>query len=519
MTNASLRAFALSGIFLFCSACISQEPAPPTPSPNPSQGQDIANDLTVTAGKSVLVDSARPIQRVALGAPEMAEATAVSPTEVMVNGKQPGETTLILWQKGGTRQFFNLRVQPSAGASVDHLDAVRRELRSELPGQRLQLTWDNGNIFLHGTVKDMISSDRAVKIASTAGKVVNLLYVSTPPIEQQILLKVRFASLDRSTTEQLGLNIFSTGATNSIGTVTTQQFSPPTVSSPTPTSPATATLSNLLNLYIFRPDLNLGATLAALESKGLLQILAEPNLLAANGRQGSFLAGGEYPYPVVQGAGAGGVGAVTIQFREYGIRLNFIPTIMPNGTIRLQVSPEVSSLDFANGVTITGFTVPGISTRKVDTEVDLKDGQSFVIGGLLDDRETKTLSKIPFIGDIPVLGKLFNSIQKTKNHTELIVIVTPELVGPAPAGAAMPSLKYPDKFLKSDAGPVRTPGAEVTGVQPVPVPAAVPIERVIDSLKPEQPLQLNNTTPGAYFGSGATGASGATTGVNGLPPQ
>ncbi len=175
-----------------------------TPAAN-SQGttQDQANDLFVAVGKSVLVDSARPVERIAVGSAELAEATAVSPTEIMINGKAPGETTLIVWQSGGGRQFFNLKVRPSEAAATDRLDGLRRELRTEFPGQTIRVSSEGGTIFLRGTVKDLSSSDRAVQIASTAGKVVNLMYVNTPASETQILLKVRFASLDRSRGNQL----------------------------------------------------------------------------------------------------------------------------------------------------------------------------------------------------------------------------------------------------------------------------------------------------------------------------
>jgi pilus assembly protein CpaC len=397
-----------------------------------------------------------------------------------------------------------VKVRASSSVTDDRMEALRRELRTELPGQTLRVTSEGGIIFLRGTVKDLNGSDRAVQIASTAGKVVNLLYVNVPPAEPQILLKVRFASLDRTLNRQLGINLFSTGATNSIGTISTQQFSPPSL---TATSPTTVGLSSLLNLFIFRPDLDLGATIQALETEGVVQVLAEPNLLTANGKEGSFLAGGEYPYPVVQGVTGSGAGAITVQFKEFGVRLNFIPTITPRGTIRLQVAPEVSSLDFANGLTISGFTVPALETRKVNTEVELSEGQSFAIGGLLDNRETKTFSKIPFLGDVPVLGKFFQSITKTRNNTELIVIVTPEIVAPIPVGAPLPQLKYPDKFLPSTSGiPMTTPGANITGAKPLPVrPATMPIEQLIQSIQSEQPLVINTTSPGAIYSSPPSG--------------
>lgn len=493
----------------------------PTPASQPVgvSGQDSANDLVVAVGKSVLVDSARPIERIAVGSGDIAEATAVSPAEVLLNGKAAGETSLIVWQVGGGRQFFNVTVRASTYVANDRVEALRRELRTELPGQTLRVTSENGLVFLRGTVKDLTSSDRAVQIASTAGKVVNLLYVNVPPAEPQILLKVRFASLDRTLNRQLGINVFSTGATNSIGSITTQQFSPPSITNVpgTSSSPPTVNLSSLLNLFIFRPDLNLGATIEALQTNGVLQILAEPNLLTANGKQGSFLAGGEYPYPVVQGVSGGTNGAVTVQFKEFGVRLNFIPTITPRGTIRLQVAPEVSSLDFANGLSISGFTVPALSSRKVKTEVELSEGQSFAIGGLLDNRETKNLSKIPFIGDVPILGKFFQSISKLRSNTELIVIVTPEIVNPIPAGAPLPELKYPDKFLTPASGiPMTNPTSANVAKSLTAPPSTIPVEQLVQSMKPEQPLDINSMSPGAVYGSPQTGA---TTGATTTAPQ
>ena len=380
---------------------------PPTQSPAVSS-QDSSNELFVAVDKSVLVDVAHPVQRIAVGLGEFAEATAVSRSEILVNGKAPGETSLIVWEEGGGRQFFNVIVRPSAAAANDRMEALRRELKAELPEQQVKVSFENGLIFLRGTVKDLTSSDRAVQIASTAGKVVNLLYVNVPTADPQILLKVNFASVDRTLTKTLGFNLFSLGAGNTIGTVGTGQFPVPTVANSGATTPATATISNALNLFFFRPDLNLGATIEALEIQGLVEVLAEPNVLATNGKQASFLAGGEYPYPVVQGIAGGVGGAVTILFKEFGVRLNFIPTITPRGTIRLQVAPEVSSLDFTQAVEVSGFQIPSIDIRRVKTEVELNDGQSFAIGGLLDNRETKTFQKIPFIGDIPNPGQVLS---------------------------------------------------------------------------------------------------------------
>jgi pilus assembly protein CpaC len=243
----------------------------------------------------------------------------------------------------------------------------------------------------------------------------------------------------------------------------------------------------------------------------MLESLAEPNILAENGKQASFLAGGEYPFPMVQGAGVGGSGAVTISFKEYGIRMGFIPTITPRGTIRLQVAPEVSALDFANAVQIAGFVEPAITVRRVKTEVELADRQSFAIGGLLDNTENETFSKIPFLGDIPILGKFFQSMQRTKNDSELIVIVTPEIVSPVPAGTEIAVPKISQPFLPPNSTtPMHTPDAP-TGPA-TPAPATMPVEQLIESMKPGPALSEGG---GGGYGSGS--GMGSTGG--GMSPQ
>jgi pilus assembly protein CpaC len=440
-----------------------------------------ARDLFVTAGKSLVVDSPVVIQRVSVADAKTAEALAVTPREVLVNGLAPGETSLIIWQEGGNRLIFDLNVRPSMQA----VDAIRRELDKELANQDVTISFENQTVFLRGTVNDLVSAERAATIAGVLGKTVNLLNVKVPATDAQVLLKVRFANVDRTFSQQLGANFFSTGAGNTIGSVTTGQFSPPTTES-VGGGATTFTLSQALNIFLFRPDLDLGTTISMLESRNMLEILAEPNVLAINGRQASFLAGGEFPFPVVQGGAA--VGAVTIQFREFGIRLNFLPTITPRGTIRLLVTPEVSSLDFANGLTFQGFNIPAISTRRVQTEIELDDGQSFAIGGLLDNRVTTNWNKIPGLGDIPLIGKIFQSRSLAKNNSELLVMVTPELVRPIPAGQPLPQLEYPKPFLEGAPTEMpRTPGIEVTGPVPVKPPKeTIPVEELLKSLQPAE---------------------------------
>lgn len=459
-----------------------------------------ARDLFVAAGKSAIIDSPVDIERVLVADGEIAEAIAVSPREVVVNGKKGGATTFIVWQHHGKRLLFDLTVQ----ASTERLDTVNRELHQELAGQEVSMTVEGKDVFLRGTAKDLASAQRAEAIAGTLGKVVDLLKVPVPPPEAQILLKVRFASVDRTVLTQLGVNFFSTGAGNTVGATTTGQFPGAGVSSSSGGSPG-LTLSDALNIFLFRTDLNLGAIIQAMQSRNLVEILAEPNVLAINGKPASFVAGGEFPYPTLQGGGAG-VGQVTIQFREFGIRLNFLPILTPRGTIRLAVAPEVSSLDSSNGLTISGATIPGLDVRRVQTEIELQSGQSFVISGLLNNNITQSLSKIPGLGDIPLLGKLFQSKSLQKTNTELLVLVTPELVRPIPVGEAPPEIGFPRNDFLTTNEALRAPGLAVTGPVPVNPPVnTIAVEQLLQServLSTQRNLNAgsnqNAATPGPF---------------------
>ncbi len=514
ITIASLSAVS----FVLCTggSLLAQTSSSPS-QPTGVSTQDSANDLSVAVGKTVLVDIAWPIKRIANNMGEIADVHATSPTEVMVQGKTPGETSLIIWDTHGGRQFFNVTVRANTSALNDNLDAIRRELRTELPGQALKVSSENGSIFLRGTVKDLNSSERAVKIATVglpsasaggaAGKVVNLLNVDVPEGEKQILLKVRFASVDRSTEKDLGINLVDLGGLNTVGGVTTGQFSPPSVTGGGAGTPVTAAVPSL-NLFAGPiGNLPIALNIEALVTKGVVEVLAEPNVMTINGKEASFLAGGEYPYPIVQG-GNGGLASVSIMFKEYGVRLNFVPTITPRGTIRLQVAPEVSALDFTNAIQLSGFDVPAITSRKMKTEVELADGQSFVLGGLLDNRDNELFSKVPFLGDIPILGKFFQSIKKTKSNTELIVIVTPEIVAPIPAGAPLPQLKFPGKYLPPNTGiAMNTPDAKTPENTPAPAEPTMPIEKLLESMRPETPLVVEAS--GGGFGAGSATAAPA----------
>lgn len=440
-----------------------------------------ARDLFVTVGKSLVIESPVNIQRIAVGDSAKAEASAVSPRELLINGKAEGATSLIVWQQGGNRLVFDLRVQS------DKLETVRRELKRELAGQDVSVSFADGSVYIRGTVKDMNSADRALAIAGSLGKVVNLLRVSVPVIEDQVLLHVKFAEVDRSVEQALSAGLFATGAGGLLGSTATGQVAAPQVTIPTPGSPVTATVPPL-NIMLFRPDLNLGATIQALASKDLGEILAEPNLLAISGKEASFLAGGEIPIPIITNSLGGA--SVSVIYKEFGVKLKFTPVVTARGTIHLKVEPEYSEIDSALSVQYSGIDIPAFSTRKVKTEIELQNGQSFGIAGLLSNTTDNSYLKIPGIGDIPIIGKLFQARDKKKTKQELLVFVTPEIVRPIPAGQAQPSLAMPDPFIQSGAKtPPQTPGIEKTGM--------VPLDSGVDSIPYEQLVVKSDAPPTA----------------------
>jgi pilus assembly protein CpaC len=434
-------------------------------SSDPALQLHTSGNLIVMVNKSVVLQRPDGLRRIAIANGDIAQAAALSTTEVLLNGKSAGDTTLLLWSTKGAISMFDVHVL----ASTAKIDTVRAQLRQEV-GADVVMTVNEGSVFLRGTVADSAAADRAATIAATIGKVIDLLRVPVPAAQPQILLKVRFADVDRSAATQIGFNLFGTGA-KGVGSSNTGQFGGPPTFNAFGSGSSSATLSDLLNIFYYRPDLGVGGVLQALQAKNLLQILAEPNLLTVSGRPASFLAGGEFPFPTLQGGGAG-VGQITIQFKEFGIRLNFLPTITPRGTIHLVVTPEVSSLDYANGLTVNGFTVPGLETRRVQTEVELASGESFVIAGLLDNQAIENLSKIPGFGDIPILGKLFQSRSVSKSRSELLVVVTPELVQPIPAGVKTPEVPMPLPFLDGKAGFRPQNPEPQAGPLAVPLPAS-----------------------------------------------
>ena len=398
--------------------------------------------LRVMVGKSLLINTTERLRRISVTDPAIAFAQVITPTQILVHGKTPGEVSLLIWDELERSRSFDLRVDVDVSACAEEEHRV-------FPDEQITVTPSRAAVVLSGHVSTEDVSKRAGELASAySPKVVNVLTFG-PVGAQEVLLQVKFAEVDRTALTQMGINFISTGAGNTLGTVTTGQyggFGPQTLtpgtSGPTgtTTTPAT-TINNVLNLFLFRPDINFGAVIEALENKSLLQILAEPNLIAVNGKEASFLAGGQFPFPIVQ-PGAGFT-AVTISFKEFGVRLQFTPVIMPNGNIHLKVAPEVSTLDFANALTLSGFTVPALSTRKAETEFELQDGQSFVIAGLMDNRVTDIYNKIPGLGDIPILGNFFRSKSLQKSNSELMVLCTVRRISPNTEQPAPPSNPRP----------------------------------------------------------------------------
>src|SRR5438128_2774053 len=368
-------------------------------------------ELSIITGRGELLQFERDIERVAISEPKIADAIVVSPREIMVNGKSAGKASLVVWDGGSAPSRFNINI----AADNSDVENSRKELQTGLPAG-VQVSGSGETIVLTGVVKDATEVKRIEGLASArAKKVVNLLQTPPAPEPRQILLQVKFASIDRVALQEIGFNSFIRNNQAAIGEISTEQFQSPRFRQlqfqNQSFSNSTLNFADLLNLFVYRPDLNIGATIKALQQRNLLQILAEPNLITLEGKEANFLAGGSFPFPVLTSTSTGGSTSpvITVQFKQFGVQLNFTPTVTNTGAINLKVAPEVSSLDFTNSVTLQGFLIPALSQRKAETEVVLKDGESFAIAGLIDNRVTQTLTKVRGIGDIPILGQLFRS--------------------------------------------------------------------------------------------------------------
>ncbi|MGH9875234.1 MAG: type II and III secretion system protein family protein [Pyrinomonadaceae bacterium] len=417
-SSSSIRNFvALLGVLLLCTCSVAAQDQ--STSVSFATGTKEAVPINVLIGQSRVISFDRAIERFSVSNPEIAEAVLVTSDQVVVNGKAFGQVNFIAWEKGtGRFLVFDVYVRTN-------LSLIDSQIRALFPKDDIRLSQANGSVVISGTVSEPKVATQAEAVVQAAGfKTVNMLESPVSDMTQVQLL-VRVAEVNRTRLRELGSSYASV---NNGTSVFSSGGGPGTLGSFDNGSIITEFAGSAINLFLFNNTLGTAAFIRALQTQGALRALAEPNLIAMNGQQASFLAGGEYPVPIVQSGQNGST--VTIVFKEYGVRLNFKPTIIDEDHIRLELEPEVSTLDFANGVKFDGFLIPGLRTRRAKTGVELRDGQSFALAGLLDNSETKTLSKVPGLGDIPILGNLFKSTSFQKNESELMFIVTAQIAKP-----------------------------------------------------------------------------------------
>ncbi|HXD20813.1 MAG TPA: type II and III secretion system protein family protein [Vicinamibacterales bacterium] len=410
--------------------------------------------VRILAGRSAIVDTGTPITRVSLTSADIADALVTSSQQLLVHGKTPGTISMFVWSRAGGVQRYEVSVQRDVAR-------VSEQIHTLFPKETIAVESNGRNIVLAGTVPTKEIADRAVDVAAgfvdKRDEVVSLLQVApVAGVTNQVMLRVRFAEVSRSALTEAGVSFFTspTGVRNTIGRVTTQQFPAPgfedlkygkdsaDFGAPVKSADGKFSFSDFLNLFLFSEKYDLGLMIKALQARGLFQSLAEPNLVAESGKEASFLAGGEFPVPIWQGGNTGGI---SVTFKEFGIRLNFTPTVVEGDRVHLKVRPEVSTLDFTNAVVLQGFRIPALSTRRTETELELRNGQTFAIAGLLNNTLNSTLQKIPGIGDIPILGQLFRSKAAQKDRTELVVMITPEILRTESPGVtdALPRMNEP----------------------------------------------------------------------------
>ncbi len=380
--------------------------------------------ISIAHGSSAVVSIPGGLSRVSIANPDVADAVVVSETEVVVNGKMSGATSLLIWNTSGRLRVYTVRVTADAVT-------LQSEFGRLYPGESVAVSAVGNSVVLTGEVTDAVTRRQMVALAETLGEEITVLDHLGLPDQGQVLLKVRFAEVSRNAMEQFGVNLMHVDpferrqhneSSMSIG------GPPPLNGDFLEGDGPEQTFSDAVNFFTFNREYNIAAFIRALRGNGSFRSLAEPNLLALPGEEATFLAGGEFPFPVVQGSGNNT--AITVLFKEFGIRLAFTPEITNSGAIRLDVAPEVSALDFANGVQVSGFRIPALTSRKAHTVVELMPGQTFAIAGLMDNSMVENVNKVPLLGDIPILGNLFKSKDMQQNRTELLVLVTPELVRP-----------------------------------------------------------------------------------------
>jgi pilus assembly protein CpaC len=392
--------------------------------PETSAAQQVQS-LTVARGNSIVVPSPVTLQRVLIGDPAIADVIPVSAQEIVVNGVAPGTTTLLFWDVAGQRTTYSVRVTRDA-------TSLESELGRVFPNEDLAVTAVGNTLILSGETANPSVAARAVALATSLEAEAEVLDHIQVPDRGQVLLQVRFAEVSRNALRDLGAHFVRADPFNlrgdDEGILSPGGVVPPSGNLLNEPPGPDQTFSDAVNFFLFHNDSNVSALIQALQTEGNFKSLAEPNLMTLPGETASFLAGGEFPFPILQGGAQ--AGGISIEFREFGIRLNFTPEITNAGSIRMAVAPEVSNLDFSGGLEIGGFQIPVILSRRASTVVEVQEGQTFAIAGLLDHELTESVRKIPLLGDIPILGALFRSTSLQQSETELLVLVTPHLVGP-----------------------------------------------------------------------------------------
>jgi len=403
-----------------------------------------AGELDVPVNKSQVLRADRPYAKALIGNPDIADVLPLSDTSVYVLGKKSGTTSLTLYDRSN---HLIAVVDVVVGPDVITL---KRQLSDLMAGDNIAARMSNDSIVLEGIVPSSVDADRAVQIAETyaPGKVVNLLSIGS---SQQVMLEVRFSEVKRSALKQLGFRFGGDNGTNFAGVIGSgASLTPGAVTGGTggvaPFGNGRLTLGSIadsaavLTRKFGIGGLSFWTAFDALETKGDVNTLAEPTLTALSGETASFLAGGEFPVPVVQSGGGGGAGsgnsssAISVQWKPFGVSLSFTPTVLADGVINLVVAPEVSSIDPSASITINNLTIPGLQTRRAKTVVELRDGESFALAGLLRKDFQDTIRQVPLLGSLPIIGTLFRSTNFQHQETELVIIVTPRLVRPVRAG-------------------------------------------------------------------------------------
>jgi len=433
---ASAKRLATFALFLVTASAVvaAQDRAQPASS-TPQNAADSFPKVQLIAGRSTVIGTEFDVTRIAITNPEVADAVVVQAREILIDGKKPGTVSLIVWGSGSRTQYNIIVEQPTT--------SLEQQLHMLFPGEDVTVGTNDGATILSGHVSSTNVMLRMGEIATASvpkSQIINLLQVPGGSESQQVMLQVRFAEVNRRLLTDAGLGLFVT-RDRVLARSTTQQFAAPTFEQDA--GQDKLVFSDFLNLFFWDRKAGVGGVLRALESTGAFQSLAEPNLIAYNGQEASFLAGGEFPVPVVSGI----AGQVSVIFKEFGIRLNFTPTIAGDA-IRLKVRPEVSTLDFANGITLSGFRIPALTTRRAETVVELKDGQSFAIAGLLDNISQNDGAAIPIMSKLPIVGPLFKSRSKRAEQTELMVLITPRLVRALDPDEVPPLPTTPQPFIK-----------------------------------------------------------------------